>query len=224
MAIPIHRVSLLLAIALLPSFAGAQVTDLDLRLPWDIVSETMAFDGKTSTVIYTGLRFSQGATSIEADEGRATNLEQQDSSWQFSGNVVIVVNNGSIKCDSATLQFDGNILNTATVTGTPATFELQREDSGDVTSAEAGRLMYDVKNGVIEFSERATITESGNQISSNYFVYDINERRINADSAGDSEARVRITYTPTNGNGNSSLPDTDANADAVNPEDEDQNQ
>ena len=104
---------------------------------------------------------------------------------------------GKIECDSAELLFDGNVLTKATVTGRPATFTLQRAGSDDVTYAEAGKLLYDVQNGVIEFSEQATITESGNEISSSYLMYDINERRINADSSGVDDDRVRITYTPT---------------------------
>jgi len=180
-----------------PSLATAQIVDLD-RLPWTIDSETMSFDGKTSTIIYTGLQFSQGEISIEADEGRATTREQETSTWQFSGNVVIDLNNGRIECDTAVLQFDGSVLHIATVTGKPATFELTRAATDDVTYAEAGSLKYDVVNGIIEFSEEATITESGNEISSNFLVYNILERRINADSSGVGDDRVRITYTPTN--------------------------
>ena len=190
---------ILLLLVLLPHAAAAQVTDLDLRLPWDIVSETMSLDGKTSTVIYTGLRFSQGNISIEADEGRASNLEQQNSAWQFSGNVVIDVDSGHIKCDSAKLRFDGNVLRTALVTGAPATFEMKRSGSDETTYAEAGRLAYDIDAGIIEFSGQATITEGGNQISSNFLVYNIAEQRINADSSGNEDDRVRIIYTPTNG-------------------------
>lgn len=184
----------------LPSLVTAQVVDLD-RLPWTINSETMAFDGKTSTIIYTGLQFSQGEISIEADEGRATTTEQENSTWQFLGNVVIDVNNGHIECDSAQLHFYGSVLDKAIVTGSPASFKLTRSDAADATYAEAGILKYDVTRGIIEFSEQATITESGNEISSNFLVYNITERRINADSSGDGEDRVRITYTPTDGNG-----------------------
>ena len=187
---------LVLSLALLPMISAAQVVDLD-RLPWTIDSETMAFDGKTSTVIYTGLQFSQGDISIEADEGRATTREQATSTWQFIGNVVIDLNNGHIKCDAADLQFNGSVLSLAVVTGSPATFELVREAADDATYAEAGKLEYNVTRGIIEFSEQATITESGNEISSNYLVYNINERQINTDSSGIGEDRVRITYTPT---------------------------
>lgn len=187
-----------LATLLLPSFLAAQVVDLD-RLPWTIDSETMAFDGKTSSIVYTGLQFSQGNISIEADEGRATTSEQEVRTWQFLGNVVIDLNNGQIKCDSARLHFDGSVLNMAVVTGSPASFRLARESADDVTYAEAGKLEYDVARGIIEFSEQATITESGNEISSNFLVYNIGERQINADSTGADDDRVRIRYTPSEG-------------------------
>jgi len=184
------------ALALLSTPASAQVVDLD-QLPWTLDSETAVFDGKTDTYLYTGLRFSQGNISIESDEGRASNGTENNRELKFSGNVVIVVDNGRIECDNADLQFIGSTLSVAVVTGSPATYDLKRATADDVTHAEAGRLRYDVAAGVIEFSDEATITESGNQISSNYLLYNINERRINADSTGSDDDRVRITYTPT---------------------------
>jgi hypothetical protein len=56
--------------------------------------------------------------------------------------------------------------------------------------------MYDFAAGVIEFTGNAVITEGGNQISSNFLVYNIEEQRINAQSAGEGDPRVKITYTP----------------------------
>ena len=188
----------LLAWIAITSTAGAQVVDLD-QLPWSLNSETAVFDGKTSTYIYTGLRFSQGGISIESDEGRMTNGLENNRKLQFAGNVVIIVNNGRIECDDALLQFAGSTLSSALVTGSPATYELRREGADDVTYAEAGKLLYDVVGSVIEFSDNATITESGNQIASNFLLYNIKERQIKADSTGSEDDRVRITYTPTNG-------------------------
>jgi lipopolysaccharide transport protein LptA len=190
---------LLPVLALWPLAAISQVDDLDLRLPWDIDAESTSFDGKTSMIVFRGLRLSQGGISIEADEGRANNTEGEDGFWKFSGNVIINVDNGYIECDSADLRFADYQLKNATVTGSPATFELKRVGSDAVTSAEAGRFSYDVPAGIIEFSDDATINESGNQISSNFLVYNIREQRIDADSSGDEDGRVRITYTPTNG-------------------------
>lgn len=184
---------------LLPQLASAQLTDLDGRLPWDIDAESTSYDGKTATLIFRGLRLSRGSIAIEADEGRVTNKDMEDSSWQFSGNVIIDVGNGHIECASAVLKFADYDLRLAVVTGSPASFRLTRPGSSEATVAEAGRLSYDVEAGIIEFSENATITEGGNQFSSNYLVYNIVEQRINADSSGSEDGRVRIIYTPTNG-------------------------
>jgi len=214
----VQQIGYFLALLVLsPCLVSAQVVDLN-RLPLTVNSETADFDGKTSTMIYTGLQFSQGDLSIEADEGRATTTSQENSTWQFLGNVIIDLNNGHIECDSAELQFLGSVLTTAVVTGEPATFELKRATADDVTYAEAGVLRYDVANSIIEFSEQATITESGNEISSNFLVYNILERRINAESSGLGEDRVRIIYTPTDELGERSLaePENDADSDIDN--------
>ncbi len=215
-----RTIALFAVLALWMPGAAAQVDDLDLRLPWDMISETMALDGKTSTVVYTGLRLSQGSISIEADEGRVDNLEQKNSSWQFNGNVVIDIENGHIECEAANLRFADYQLRHAVVTGSPATFELKRPGSDDITYAEAGRLSYDVVAGIVEFTEEATITEAGNQISSELLVYNIIEERINADSGGPNGERVRIVYTPTNGTPEDSQDD----AETVDPGDEDGSQ
>lgn len=212
------RYIVLLALAIFSFPAVSQITDLDLRVPWDIDAESTSFDGKTSMIVFTGLRLSQGRISIEADEGRATNTEGEDGSWRFSGNVSIDIENGRIECESAQLTFAQYQLRQALVTGSPATFELKRAGSDEITYAEAGRLFYDVDAGIIEFSEQATINEAGNQISSNFLVYNITEQRIDADSSGSDDGRVRITYTPTNGNGSS----PDDASEAVPPEDEDE--
>jgi lipopolysaccharide transport protein LptA len=201
----------------LPCLAAAQVNDLDMRLPMDIDADNTTFDGKNSMIIFNGLRLTQGTVSIQADEGRATRMELEDSTWQFSGNVIINIGAGRIECDSADLFFDDFRLQRAVVTGTPAIYNLRRAGSDDVTHGEAGRLQYDVDAGIIEFSEQATITEGGNQISSNMLVYNIAEQRIKADSSGAEDGRVRITYTPTNGVEKPADEDSDTNDDDETP-------
>ena len=166
----------------LPLVAGAQVNDLDMRLPMDIDAYNTTIDGKNSMIIFNGLRLTQGLVSIQADEGRAIRMELEDSTWNFTGNVIIDVGAGHIECDTAELFFDEFRLRRAVVTGSPAIYDLSRPGSEEITHAESGRLDYDIDKGVIEFSEQATITEGGNQISSTVLVYNIVEQRINADS------------------------------------------
>lgn len=168
----------------------------ELRLPISLDADSTDYDGKSSMLMFRGLRLSQGSIGIEADEGRASKLDFEDSVWHFAGNVVIDTENGHIESDAADLKFAGHQLRLATITGSPASFEMKRPGSEQITYAEAGRLEYDFDAGVVEFSEQATITEGGNQISSNYLVYNIREQRISAESGGEGDPRVRITYTP----------------------------
>ena len=195
-------VRLAAVLLLLPAAAAAQITDM--RLPISLDADSTAYDGKNSMLMFRGLRLSQGTIGIEADEGRASNLDFEDSIWQFSGNVVIDVENGHIECDSADLRFTEHQLTLATIVGAPATFELKRPDSDETTYAEAGKLRYDLLAGTIEFSEDAVITEGGNQIASNYLIYNIVEQRINAQGSPDGDGKVRITYTPKDEAGDSS--------------------
>jgi len=208
-----HRIirTLCAAALIVSSAATAQLGDLDMRLPMDIDADKTTYDGKNSMIIFSGLRLTQGHISIQADEGRATRMELEDSAWQFSGNVVIDVGAGHIECDAATLNFDEFQLKQAAVTGSPATYRLKRQGATEDTYAEAGKLSYDVAAGVIEFSDNAVITEGGNQISSNLLVYNIAEQRINAQSSGEEDGRVRITYTPPSG----IAPPTDTGAQAA---------
>jgi lipopolysaccharide transport protein LptA len=180
---------------LLPGLLFAQ--DADLRLPITLDADSTNYDGKSSMLMFRGLRLSQGQIGVEADEGRASKLDFQDSVWRFEGNVIIDVGNGHIECDSADLKFFDHTLQLASIQGSPATFEMRRPASEEVTYAEAGRLEYDLTTGVIEFSENAIITEGGNQISSSFLVYNIFEQRINAQSSGDGDEKVKIIYTPS---------------------------
>jgi lipopolysaccharide transport protein LptA len=173
--------------------AAAQITDM--RLPISLDADATDYDGKSSMLTFRGLKLSQGNVGIQADEGRATKLDFEDSMWEFAGNVIIDVENGHIEADTANLQFADHQLTLATIDGSPATFELTRPGSDEITYAEAGHLKYNLATGIIEFSEEAKITENGNQISSSYLVYNITERRINAQSSGDGN-KVKMTYTP----------------------------
>ena len=186
----------LLTLSLLwPGLVFAQA--VDLRLPISLDADSTYYDGKSSMLMFQGLRLSQGQIGVQADEGRASKLDFKDSVWHFEGNVIIDVEDGHIECDSADLRFTDHTLRLASIQGSPATFEFKRPDSDEVTYAEAGRLEYDLIDSVVEFSEDAIITEGGNQISSSYLVYNILERRINAQSSGNGDEKVKITYTPT---------------------------
>jgi len=181
-------------LVLLPALALAQSDDL--RLPISLDADSTDYDGKSSMLMFRGLRLSQGSTNIEADIGRASKLDFKDSVWHFSGNVTIDVDAGHIECESADLSFADTQLRVATIQGSPAIFEMRRLGSDEVTHAQAGSLQYDLVEGVVEFSGEAIITEGGNQISSSFLVYNIKEQRIKATSSGNGDEKVKITVVP----------------------------
>jgi lipopolysaccharide export system protein LptA len=189
-----HHISVALLGLLCCSLSFGQIGDL--RLPISLDADSTDYDGKNSMLMFRGLRLTQGSIGIEADVGRASKLDFEDSVWHFSGNVIIDTESGHIECDTADLKFIGHQLRLAMITGSPATFEMKRPDSDEIMHAQAGRLEYDFVAGVVEFSEQAIITGDGNQISSNYLVYNIMEQRISAQSGGAGDPKVRITYTP----------------------------
>jgi lipopolysaccharide transport protein LptA len=194
----ISRLSLLLlCVAPVPA---SLAQNSDLRLPISLDADSTDYDGKSSMLMFRGLKLSQGNIGVSADEGRASKLDFEDSVWQFSGSVVIDTENGHIECDSADLRFSGHQLRRATINGSPATFETRRPESEEVTRASADRLNYDFLAASIEFSGDAVITEGGNQISADVLVYDIAAQRIKAQSGGDGD-RVKIKYTPKESDG-----------------------
>jgi len=189
-------VALLIPLLLVAAPSNGEDSTPDLRLPISLDADSTDYDGKSSMLRFKGLRLSQGNISVQADEGLATKLDFDDSLWHFNGNVIIDTENGHIECDAADLNFANHQLQLATITGSPASFRIQRADSEDSTYAEADRLKYDFELGVVKFLGNARITEGGNQISSSYLVYNIAEQKINAQSAGSDGERVKIIYTP----------------------------
>ena len=185
-----------LALILLAPLAHAQLYDENSRLPISLDADFLNTDIDSSIVSFRGLRLNQGAMSIEADEGQASDLNFNESTWNLSGNIVIVVGNSRIECDNADLEFGDNMLKVASIGGAPATFELSRAGSEETTYAEAGILRYDVDAGSIEFSDNARIVEGGNQIASGSLVYNIRERRFQAQGSDTDDGKVKITWTP----------------------------
>ena len=190
------RSILIVILAALTLTAHAASRDIDLKLPISLDADSTEYDGKNSMLVFHGLRLTQGSIGIVADEGRATKLDFDDSVWRFNGHVVIDVENGHIECDSADLRFQDNELKLATITGTPATFEIQRPGTDEKTYAEARKLKYNLTTGIVEFSGDALLREGGNEVASSFLAYNIAERRFNAQSSGDGDDKVRITYTP----------------------------
>ena len=73
---------------------------------------------------------------------------------------------------------------------------IDREAEVERTSAIANRIDYDFQRSLIDFTGNVSIQEGGNQISSEYLIYNIKDQSIQAQSNSDDNSKVKITYTP----------------------------
>ena len=173
---------------------NAQINSAEL--PINIDAESTGYLADDSVLTFTKLNLSQGGISISADRGEASKLDFENSTWKFEGNIRITLENGSIDSDFAHLEFEGHQIKIARIQGDPAKLIIYREDQITKTSAIANRIDYDFQKSLIDFTGNVSIQEGGNQISSEYLVYNIKNQSIQAQSDNIDNSKVKITYTP----------------------------
>ena len=173
---------------------NAQINSAEL--PINIDAESTGYLADESVLTFTKLNLSQGGISISADRGEASKLDFENSTWKFEGNIRITLENGSIESDFAHLEFEGHQIKIVRIQGSPAKLLIYREDQITRTSAIANRIDYDFQKSLIDFSGNVSIQEGGNQISSEYLVYNIKDQSIQAQSDSKDNSKVKITYTP----------------------------
>jgi len=166
------------------------------KLPIIIDAESTGYLGDQSILTFENLHLSQGDISISSDKGQASKLDFENSTWKFEGNVKIILKNGKVESSSAFLEFEKHQIKTAIISGNQAIIEFRREGENSLTLAKANRIDYDFEKDIVDFSGNVTIEEDGNQISSDYLVYNINNQTIQAQSNNKDNPKVKITYTP----------------------------
>tara|TARA_B100000927_G_scaffold140291_1_gene113239 strand:- start:76 stop:729 length:654 start_codon:yes stop_codon:yes gene_type:complete len=173
---------------------NAQINSAEL--PINIDAESTGYLADESVLTFTKLNLSQGGLSISADRGEASRLDFENSTWRFEGNIIIKLENGRIESDFAHLEFEGHQIKIARIQGSPAMLIIDRGAKVERTSAIANRIDYDFQRSLIDFTGNVSILEGGNQISSEYLIYNIKDQSIQAQSNSNDNSKVKITYTP----------------------------
>jgi lipopolysaccharide transport protein LptA len=174
--------ALALALALAAVAAGAQDRG---QLPIKVEARSSDFDYQASVLVFNEITISQGDVRITAEKARASGLDFEDSSWEFSGTVRIAMTDSSLASDSARVRFSGGRIHSATVTGAPASFEQKRD--AQVAQGRANRIDYDLGRGTVELAGDAWLTDGRNEITSSTLVYStVNQRVI---------SREPVTFT-----------------------------
>lgn len=165
--------------------AGAQDRS---RLPITVEARSSDFDYKNGVLVFNEVTIVQGAVRITAERAQASGLDFDDSSWEFSGTVRIATPSGSLASDTAKVRFTGGEIQSASVTGAPATFERQSE--AELARGRAIRIDYDLGRGTVELAGQAWLSDGRNEITGATLVYSTGSQRVI------SREQVTITINP----------------------------
>jgi lipopolysaccharide export system protein LptA len=166
-------------------------------LPVDLTAKSSVVDYTNNTLVFTDIVIAQGGTRVSADQAHATGLDFVNSRWTFEGKVRIEAPpRGSLRADSAVVEFKDNRIARATAKGRPAEFEQTREGSDQISRGHADQIVYDVSDGTIRLTDDAWLSDGQNQISGPSLVYNVRAQRVQATSGPDGEQRVHIIINP----------------------------
>jgi lipopolysaccharide transport protein LptA len=158
------------------------------QLPIKLEAESTDFDTQNGLFIFNRVMIAQGDVRITAERAVASGLGFEDSRWEFTGKVQIKMPESGVASDLAKVRFGGGEVQSATVTGNPATFEQRREK--DLTQGRADRIDYDLQRGTVEFAGDAWLSDGRNEVAGATLVYStVNQRVI-------SNKPVVITIQP----------------------------
>jgi lipopolysaccharide export system protein LptA len=176
---------------------AAPVVARDRQTPIVVEAASTTIDLKTSSLVYTKIRISQGAMSISADQGQANQEGSSENNvWNFRGNVKITVEQGQLFSDDARITFVNNVLNKAVVNGKPASFEQTVTKTGKPAKGHADTIDYDAAKHLVRFSKDAYLTNGDHEMTGQSVKYDILAQKVIAEEAEQNSQRVHIIITP----------------------------
>lgn len=188
--------------------SGAQenaVPTLQPDMPITLDADSSEFDYNSSRLVFRGLRLDQGNIRVQADVAETERLDFTDGLWVFSGNVQVDAETARLYCDEARLTFRNHQLTRAELFGSPARFEQDTTSGNNVNSGEAGKIVYELDNGILELTDQARFSDGANEISGELISYDLNAGKLTAGSGSSGPVRIYIE-PPANGTDTSPAP------------------
>ena len=129
--------------------------------------------------------------AAEADIRGGLNLD--NSHMTISGDVRITAEGGSLKSDKAIVSFRNKRIAAATITGTPAQFEQQRED-GTVARGRANTIDYETTDGTVSFNTNAWLSYGRNEVTGQKFVWNIRTQSLEPQKKSGAAGNDRIRF------------------------------
>jgi len=166
----------LAAVALLAACAAAAAAQDREQLPIQLTASSLNFNSQKGVVEYGAITITQGGIRITADRAVTTGVDFEDSRWQFNGTVRITMPDASLASETADVKFAGGEIQSATVTGAPATFEQKRKD--ELARGRANRIDYDLKRGTAEFAGDAWLSDGKTELTGETLTYSTANQQV----------------------------------------------
>jgi lipopolysaccharide export system protein LptA len=199
------------AAALLAGLLGATsgTADAQIGRPGcanpEIAIEAKPFevDYRNNNAVLREVVITQCDLRIQADEARVTGgLDFENSKWTISGDVRINAEGGSLRSDKAVVNFRNNLISQATITGSPAEFEQQRDD-GTISRGHANTIDYETTSGTVSLRDNAWLSHGRNEMTGPQLVYNIKTQSVQGrgkvDAGKPGDGRIRIVIQPRDG-------------------------
>jgi len=162
-------------------------------------AKPLEMDYRNNNAVLRDVVITQCGVRIQAGEARITGgLNFENSHWTISGDVRITAEGGSLSSDKAIVAFRNKLISAATITGSPAKFEQQRDD-GTTARGHANTIDYETDSGTVSFNTNAWLSFGRNEITAQQFVYNIRKQALEPQArpgAATGNDRVRIVIQP----------------------------
>ena len=153
----------------------------------------------------------RGITRIRADLAEANGPDLGNSEWVLTGHVQVLMPQGKLSADKATVRFVNKRIASLSAQGAPAEFEhsvdsTAQSDAGDrshgaIESAHghAREIDYDMERELLKLNGDSWLSDGCNEINSQSIVYDIVNQKVRAEAAPGGDMQVHGTLHARSG-------------------------
>ena len=132
---------------------------------------------------------------IEAD---SVEINDRTGMRTYQGNVVMTQGSIHITADKVTVTKQDNGTDHVLATGTPVTFQQQREGEQELARGRALRVEYDMDSDIVKLYDQAQLTQGKDKLVNDRITYDKTKEVMWAGASQEGKQRVRITLQPNN--------------------------
>jgi len=147
------------------------------------------------------------AWALRSDKNQPINIQsdhgdfQSDSSTNngtgtYTGHVIITQGSIRITADKAILHMLNGEIQTADITGAPATFQ-QQPDTGALSHGVANEITYDANKNEVVLTGNAHVQQGERQMMGDVIQYDTETEHVIASGGKTSGGRINITIPPS---------------------------